>query len=120
MSQSLDRQQARTDRLHGADGIIPLPVWIVLFVISGLIFAYVLFFADPEEGPVTQSMLIGSVSMVVTLLMLLLIFFNHPHGNGLGTLQPTAMQRSLRLVQAQVEMLEMDVSPPCDSQGRAQ
>jgi hypothetical protein len=34
------------------------------------------------------------------------MFFDHPHGNGLGTLQPTAMQRSLRL------------TPPCDQQGR--
>jgi hypothetical protein len=117
MDQSLERQQARNDRLHGAEGIIPLPVWVVLFLISGLIFSYVLFFADPDERAVTQGMLMGSVSVVVTLLMLLLIFFDHPHGDGLGTLQPTAMDRSLRLVQAQIEVVGMDVTPPCDTQG---
>ena len=119
MDQSLERQQARSDRLHGADGIIPLPVWVVLFLISGLIFAYVLFFADPAERAVTQGMLMGSVSVVVTLLMLLLTFFNHPHGDGLGTLQPIAMERSLRIVQAQIDIVGMDVTPPCDPQGRA-
>ena len=119
MNQSLERQQARIDRLHGADGIIPLPVWVVLFLISGLIFAYVLFFADPDERAVTQGMLVGSVSVVVSLLMLLLMFFNHPHGDGLGTLRPTAMERSLGLIQAQTQLLGLDVRPPCDPQGRA-
>ena len=119
MDQSLERQQARVDRLHVADGIIPLPVWVVLFLISGLIFAYVLFFADPDERAVTQGMLVGSVSVVVTLLMLLLMFFHHPHGDGLGTLRPTAMERSLDLIQAQTELLGMDLTPPCDPEGRA-
>jgi protein-S-isoprenylcysteine O-methyltransferase Ste14 len=117
MDQSLERQQARNDRLRGAEGVIPLPVWVVLFLLSGLIFVYVLFFADPDERAVTQGMLMGSVSVVVTLLMLLLMFFHHPHGDGLGRLQPTAMDRSLRLVQAQIEIVGLDVTPPCDPQG---
>jgi hypothetical protein len=118
MDQSLQRQQARSDRLHGAEGIIPLPVWIVLFLISGLIFAYVLFFADPDERAITQGMLMGSVSVVVTLLMLLLIFFNHPHGEGLGTLKPIAMERSLSLIQSEIDLVGLDVTPPCDPEGR--
>jgi hypothetical protein len=77
----------------------------------------VLFFADPDERAVTQGMLMGSVSVVVTLLMLLLMFFHHPHGDGLGRLQPTAMERSLRLVQAQIEIVGLDLTPPCDPQG---
>ena len=59
-------------------------MWVVLFLIWGVIFAYVLFFADPDERAVTQGMLMGSVSVVMTLLMLLLMFFHHPHGDGLG------------------------------------
>ena len=50
MDQSLDREQARIDRVHGAEGIMPLPLWLVLFAISGVIFVYMLFFADPAEG----------------------------------------------------------------------
>src|SRR5436305_3271804 len=30
-----DREVARRDRIHGADGVIPKPLWIVLFFISG-------------------------------------------------------------------------------------
>ena len=51
MDQTADREQARVDRVHGAEGIIPMPLWLVLFVISGVIFAYMLFFADRAEGP---------------------------------------------------------------------
>ena len=64
------------------------PLWLVLFVISAVIFAYLLFFADPAEGAVTQGMLMGSVTVVITLLLLLLVFFDHPHGDGVGRLQP--------------------------------
>jgi len=35
MDQTLDREQARVDRVHGAEGIMPLPLWLILFVISG-------------------------------------------------------------------------------------
>ena len=34
MDQTADREQARIDRVHGAEGIIPLPLWLALFVIS--------------------------------------------------------------------------------------
>ena len=34
MDQTADREQARNDRIHGAEGIIPVPLWLVLFVIS--------------------------------------------------------------------------------------
>ena len=34
MDQTSDREQARIARVHGAEGIIPLPLWLALFVIS--------------------------------------------------------------------------------------
>src|SRR6476646_6474434 len=79
MDQTSDREQARIARVHGAEGIIPLPLWFVLFLISFVVFAYLLFFADPGEGPVTQAMLMGSVTVVIALLLQLLVFFDHPH-----------------------------------------
>ncbi len=119
MSQTADREQARISRIHGAEGIIPLPVWLVLFVISGVVFAYLLFFADPAEGSVTQGMLMGSVTVVISLLLMLLMFFDHPHGDGVGRLQPTAMERTLRLIDTQAEAAGIDVTPPCDEHGTA-
>ena len=108
MDQTSDREQARIARVHGAEGIIPLPLWLALFVISSVVFAYLLFFADPAEGPVTQGMLMGSVTVVIALLLQLLVFFDHPHGDGIGRLQPTAMERTLRLIDIQTEAVGLD------------
>jgi hypothetical protein len=118
MDQTAQRQQARIDRVHGAEGIIPLPVWFALYSISVVIVVYMLFFADPGEGAITQSMLMGGATLVVTVLILLLVFFDNPHGGGLGTLQPTAMQRSLRLIDAEIKVVGLDLTPPCDENGR--
>lgn len=117
MSQTADREQARIDRVHGAEGIIPSPLWLVLVMICAVIFAYMLFFADRAERAVTQGMLMGSVTIVFALLMQLLVFFDHPHGGGVGRLQPTAMERTLRLIDTQVEVAGIDVTPPCDERG---
>jgi hypothetical protein len=117
MDQTAARQQARISRIHGAEGIIPLPLWLALVVISGVIFVYMLFFADRGERATTQALLMGSVSMVICLLLLLLVFFDHPHGDGVGRLQPTAMERTLRLMDAQVEVADIDVEVPCDAHG---
>jgi hypothetical protein len=119
MDQTVDRQQARNERVHPAAGIIPLPLWLALFLICGVIFGYVLFFADRGEGAVTQAVLMGSVTVVITLLMLLVVFFNHPHGAGVGRLQPTAMVRALRLIDAELTVVAVDVTPPCDDRGVA-
>lgn len=119
MSQTADREQARIDRVHGAEGIIPSPLWLVLLVISGVIFAYMLFFADRAEGAVTQGMLMGSVTVVIACLLLLLTFFDHPHGDGVGRLKPTAMERTIRLIDSQLEVVGVAVTPPCDADGIA-
>jgi hypothetical protein len=119
MDQTADREQARIARIHGAEGIIPLPLWLTLFAISAIVFAYLLFFADPGEGRVTQGMLMGSVTVVISLLLLLLMFFDHPHGQGVGRLQPTAMERTLRLIDIQADSVGLELTAPCDGDGNA-
>jgi amino acid transporter len=117
MDQMSQREQARIDRVHGAEGIIPTPLWVVLSVISVVIFVYMLFFADPAEGAVTQSILMGSVTVVITLLLLLLVFFDHPHGDGVGRLKPIAMERTVGLIDTELKMAGLHVTPPCDEHG---
>jgi hypothetical protein len=117
MDQNADRQQARVDRIHGAEGIIPLPLWLAMFLISVVIFVYLLFFADSGEGPRTQALLMGSVTIVICVLLQLLVFFDHPHGHGVGRLHPTAMERTLRLMDAQFAVADVKLEVPCDSRG---
>lgn len=117
MDQTADREQARVDRVHGAQGILPLPLWLVLYLIIGVIFVFMLFFADRAERAKTQALLMGSVTTVITVLMLLLAFFDHPHGNGVGKLQPTAMERALGQIDAEIRIAGLHVKPPCDEDG---
>ena len=119
MDQTSQREQARNDRVHSAEGIMPAPLWLALFVICGVIFVYMLFFADRGEGAKTQAVLMGSVTVVITLLMMLLFFFDHPHGSGVGRLEPAAMQRALRIMDAEIKVAGVNVTPPCDEHGVA-
>ena len=49
LDQSTDRQTARSDRTHGAEGVIPSPLWIVLLLSAVVIFGFMLLFADSAE-----------------------------------------------------------------------
>src|SRR6478609_9586688 len=59
------REEARSDRIHGAIGVIPLPLWLVLFFISLVLVVYMLFFADSGERATVQAMMMGTVVAVV-------------------------------------------------------
>ena len=119
LDQTNDRQQARQDRVHGATGVIPTPLWIVLFAISIVIFGYILFFADSAEGKVTQSVLMGSVVFVIVTLLLLLQFLDNPFRPGVGALKPVAMERTLRVMDQALDVAGFDAPLPCNTSGQA-
>ena len=116
--QTSTREEARLDRVHGAVGVIPTQLWIVLFFVAGVIFAFMLFFADGGERVVVQGMLIGSVIAVMAALLLLLRGLDEPFHGGVGGLRPTAMQRSLRMADEALRSIGAQVTIPCDARGR--
>jgi hypothetical protein len=117
LEQTSTREQARQDRVHGAVGVIPTTLWIVLFFIAAIIFVYTLFFADSGERAVVQGLLIGSVVTVIATLLLLLRALNNPFHGGVGGLQPVAMNRSLRLIDQVLPNLDAKVRVPCNPEG---
>jgi ABC-type multidrug transport system fused ATPase/permease subunit len=118
LDQTSAREEARRDRIHGAAGVIPTTLWIVLFFVAGVIFVFMLFFADRGERVVVQGMLIGSVIAVMAALLLLLRGLDQPFHDGVGGLQPTAMQRSLRMADEALRSIGAQVTIPCDARGR--
>ena len=48
----------------------------------------------------------------------MLKFLDTPFGSGVGALQPTAMERALRITDEALVAVGSDVRPPCDAQGR--
>jgi hypothetical protein len=117
LDQTSAREEARQDRIHGAVGVIPTPLWIVLFFISAVIFVFMLFFADSGERAVTQALLMGAVSAVIVTMLLLLNFLDNPFHTGVGGLRPVAMERTLRIVDEALGATDRDVRIPCDDAG---
>ncbi len=119
LDQTSDREEARRDRLHGAEGVVPASVWLVLILIALVVFAYMLFFADSGEGAVPQAMLMGSATTVIVLTLAAISALGHPYNHGLGHIKPVAMERSLRILDAARTELKLTSPVPCDAQGVA-
>ena len=120
LDQTSDREAARIDRIHGAVGVIPTPLWIVLVFISAVIFVFMLFFADRGEAALTQAVLMGSVAAVVVTMLLLIRFLDSPFHTGVGGVRPVAMERTLRIIDEALLAVEAGVQPPCDAVGSPQ
>jgi hypothetical protein len=118
LDQTSDREQARQDRLHGAEGIVPTSIWLVLILIAGVVFAYMLFFADSGESKVSQALLVGSATTVIVLTLIAIEALDHPYRRGLGQIQPIAMERSLKLLDQAREVVGDSAPLPCDDAGK--
>jgi hypothetical protein len=114
-----DRETARGDRTHGAEGVIPLPLWIVLFLSALIIFVFMMFFADSAERAVVQATMIGGVAIVITSTLLLLWFLDHPYHSGPGGLRPVAMERTVRILGQEAAEAKEKLTIPCNALGSA-
>jgi hypothetical protein len=119
LDQRTDREEARADRTHGAEGVIPDPLWIVLFLSAGIIFVFMLFFADSAERAIVQATMIGGVAIVISSTLLLLWFLDNPYHSGLGGLRPVAMERTLELLEGETGIASGGFEIPCDLRGAA-
>jgi hypothetical protein len=117
LDQTSDREQGRRDRLHGAEGIIPASIWLILSLIAIVVFAFMLFFADSGEGAVTQAMLMGSAVTVIVLTLIAINALDNPYRHGLGRIEPVAMQRSLRTLDRERAVVGDRAPVPCDARG---
>jgi len=119
LSQRQAREAARSDRIHGAVGVIPTPLWLVLFFTSGMIFVFMLFFADSGERAKVQALLMGTVVSVITAMLLLLNALDNPFHDGIGGLRPVAMERALKIIHQELVIAGDKEPPPCDARGNA-
>ena len=118
LDRTADREAARSDRIHGAVGVIPGSLWVVLLFITAVIFVFMLFFADSAERAVVQGLMAGSVIAVISATLLLIQFLDNPFRDGFGGLQPVAMERTQDILDAQRRLVRDTGALPCDGQGR--
>jgi amino acid transporter len=116
LDQRTDREDARADRIHGAEGVIPGPLWIVVFLSAGAVFLFLLMFADSGERLAVQAVMMGGVVVVLTSLLLVLWFLDNPYHQGAGSLKPVAMQRTIDLLGKEARIAG-GVTTPCDARG---
>ncbi len=119
LDQQSDRQLGRTDRTHGAEGVIPTPLWLVLFLSAGIIFIFMLLFADSAERAFVQATMMGGVAVVISSMLLLLWFLDNPYHSSSGGLRPVAMERTIEQLDLAARAIRLELAPPCDAQGRA-
>ena len=119
LDQTTDREEARRDRVHVASGIIPNSIWLVLFFTAGIVFVFMLFFADSAERAKSQAMLIGSATAVVTATLIAIHVLDNPYRPGVGSLKPVAMERSLAILDEIRDALNQRAALPCDEKGAA-
>jgi hypothetical protein len=112
------REEARRDRVHASEGVIPTPLWRVLFFIAGLIVVYMLFFADSGERAVVQGLLMGSVVAVMVATLLLIGILDKPYRPGVGQPRPVAMGQTLGLIDQARGALGQDDPVPCGAEGQ--
>jgi len=118
LEQTSTRQLARQDRIHGAAGVMPTPLWIALFFISLIVLGFIFTFADSGERALVQGLYMGGTVATILAMLLLLRFLDDPAQPGIGTLRPTAMERTLVLIDETTEAIGIDVVLPCDADGR--
>ncbi|MCY7302495.1 MAG: hypothetical protein LH654_05565 [Thermoleophilia bacterium] len=98
--------------------MIPDPLWIVLFLLAGIIFVFMLLFADSAERSFVQATMMGGVAVTISSMLLLLWFLDNPCHSSSGGLRPVAMERTLEQLDLAAKAVKLDLEPPCDTNGR--
>ena len=117
LDQRSDREQARAERIHGGEGVIPVPLWIVLLLSAAIIFIFMLFFADSAERAFVQATMMGGVAIVISSTLLLLWFLDHPYHDSVGGLRPVAMERAIRILDQEAAIVGHRFNVPCNERG---
>ena len=78
-----------------------------------------LLFADRGERAWVQAALMGCVVVVVTATLLLISGLDDPFHEGVGGLGPTAMERTIEILDQGSAIAGVDTRPPCDAHGVA-
>jgi Protein of unknown function (DUF4239) len=94
-----ERRQGRQGRIGEAEGLVPPVVWLILILGAVVAVVSVCFFADPRERAVAQAGMIAAVAIIVVSGLVLVRFLDKPYEDKSGSIKPTAMERTLELME---------------------
>ena len=113
--ETLEREKGRRGRLLEAQGVIPAPLWAMLYIGTAAIIGYVLMLGSTKERALVQAIQVSAVTGFIVISLLLVNFLNHPFRGDSGSLEPTSMRFGLQ------EMTRdggAALTMPCDNAGR--
>lgn len=112
------RAEGRRERLLESEQVLPTLLWGMLLLGAALLLGFVLLYADPEERVIAQVMLIGGVTALVVASLLVVSLLASPFQNEEGSITPSAMEYSLRLMDNDLEPGATKLIPQlCDDRG---
>jgi amino acid transporter len=94
-----ERRQGRQGRIGEADGLVPPVIWLILIIGAVVVIGSVALFADREEAAVTQAAMAATVAIIVVSGLVLVRFLDKPYEDKSGSIRPTAMERTLTLME---------------------
>ncbi len=119
LDQTTAREEARLDRVQAGRGVIPAPLWLIVFALGALVFGYALLFADPSESALAQGATAAAIAATLSASLLVVRFLDNPYSPGVGSLKPTDMVRVLGQIDEASHALGVVVHAPCGQTGRA-
>ena len=118
LDQTTAREQARLDRLQAGRGVIPAPLWLIVFALGAFVFGYALLFADPAESVIAQAATAAAIAGTLAASLVVIRFLDDPYSPGVGSLKPTDMVRVLGQIDQATRALGIVVHLPCAASGR--
>jgi lipid-A-disaccharide synthase-like uncharacterized protein len=118
LEQSAARRDSRRGRLAEAAPFVPAPIWAVLLLGAAIVLGYTFLYADRGESFAMQAVMIGTVTAIVVSGLLVVRFLDRPYENESGSIAPTAMIRTLKLIDVAQRQQRLRIAVPCDAGGR--
>ena len=94
-----ERRGGRQGRIGESKGLVPPVIWLILIIGAVVVIASVGLFADRVESAFTQAALVAAVAVIVVSGLVLVRFLDRPYENKSGSIKPTAMARTLTLME---------------------
>ena len=117
LEQQAERRRRRRARLAQAEPAVPGAVWLLLIIGAVLTISYLTVFANPRDRWWVQTIMIGSVTLLVVAGLLVVVFLDRPYQQDGAYVAPSEMQTTIRLMEREFAD-DPTFQPPCDDQGR--
>ena len=111
------RIEGRRTRLAEAIREVPPPLWVVLLLGAVLTIGWVILSASRRGSFMVQAAVVASVAAMISAVLLLVWFLDHPFADEPGAITPIEMEHSVETIALEAQDQGVEVTPPCNESG---